>query len=277
MRLIDVRTLEIKTFGDKPPPYAILSHKWGAEEVTYQEFVAHQKQNGKGYQKILDFCRTVQERAVKWAWIDTCCIDKTSSAELSEAINSMWHYYRGAAYCIAYLEDVSSLHHINDMYKSEWFTRGWTLQELLAPRLLAFCSSDWSRIGSMRDSAVVRAIVTRVTGIHTKYLTNHNSISNASVARRMSWAARRKTTREEDMAFCLMGLFNVHMSLLYGEGGRNAFYRLQKKIIKQSNDESIFAFNANHIGGILAARPTAFRDSGPVPEQGASSDCSPET
>jgi len=171
-------------------------------------------------------------------WIDTCCIDKTSSAELSEAINSMFSWYQKSQVCYAYLSDVSSS--ANDHYKaksefrrSNWFTRGWTLQELLAPKFVEFYDQNWVEIGTR---AAMQKLLHEITGIRT-----FDDIGSANVAEKMSWASRRVTTRIEDQAYCLMGLFGVNMPLLYGEGAK-AFLRLQLEIWNMTNDESIFAW-----------------------------------
>lgn len=282
MRLINVRTLELQTFGDNPPAYAILSHRWCEHELSYQDFVNPENHHGPGFAKILAFCRLVSgwvrmpnsrptgynmpdSLKVRWAWVDTVCIDKTSSAELSEAINSMWEYYRRATYCIAFLGDVSTS---NDVEASEWFTRGWTLQELLAPQFVIFFNQNWQRIGSRGSNRTgTGRAVCRASGVEACFLDGSMDIKSASVAQRMSWAARRKTTREEDAAYSLLGLFDINMPLLYGEGGRKAFLRLQSEIIKQSDDESIFAFSVPETSGALAESPWAFRHSGSIRRQ----------
>ncbi|KAL8684532.1 MAG: hypothetical protein Q9218_008249, partial [Villophora microphyllina] len=209
-----------------------------------------------GYRKIKKFCAiaaTFQSKScswlcegepprVKYGWVDTCCIDKKSSAELSEAINSMYGWYMKAVYCLAYLTDYvrprsQGLYadQQQQFRKSRWFTRGWTLQELLAPEELIFFDQDWNPIGS-KD--LLRHQISEATNIEIEYL---KSPFHASVATRMSWASRRSTTRIEDIAYCLMGLFQVNMPLLYGEGPK-AFLRLQQEIIRSSFDESIFAW-----------------------------------
>ena len=174
---------------------------------------------------------------------DRCCIDKTSSAELSEAINSMYLWYQEAALCYAYLPDVPS----NDpstlssqLAESKWFTRGWTLQELLAPSTVYFYGEQWVELGT---KASLHKTISRITGIPDRVLLM-DPLAKISVAMRMSWASKRRTTRLEDMAYCLMGIFRVNMPTLYGEGEK-AFARLQQEIIKVSEDHSIFAWSGN--------------------------------
>lgn len=188
-----------------------------------------------------------------------CCIDKTNSAELSEAINSMYRWYKQAKVCYVYLADVTDDPIIeqwknqpenwrerrdpppNDspFVKSRWFTRGWTLQELLGPERLRFFSSTFKFLGTKRELCELLVVI---TGISDAAIRN---VSHASpnVAQKMSWAARRQTTRVEDMAYCLLGLFDVNIPLIYGEGEK-AFRRLQEEIMKNSNDQTLFAWNA---------------------------------
>jgi len=257
MRLIDATTLELRLFMDESlvPPYAILSHRWGEDEVTLQQFTDQSLRNdatlksSRGYWKILKTCQQALSNGLSLVWVDTCCIDKTSSAELSEAINSMFRWYQQAAGCYAYLEDISvdsetwadgfmSDEGKHQLAMSRWFTRGWTLQELLAPKDVWFYGKEWRYIG-MKSSLCVE--LERITGIDVNVLLGKSDMRDESVAQRMSWMAGRTTTRIEDMAYSLMGIFDVHMPLLYGEGAK-AFVRLQENIMKFSADQSLFAW-----------------------------------
>ena len=296
MRLLNTRNFEFKTFFDNSiPEYAILSHRWGSEE----EEVSH-KQFRKGLVppnlpsmvKIREFARLAKTRGLEWAWIDTCCIDKRSSAEISEAINSMYKWYQRSAVCYVHLADVEvsdvelllqrqspdEFWHapqgwpsLRDRFgKSSWFQRGWTLQELIAPMEVVFYDSRWNEIGHLMQ---IRKDVAKVTKISEHYLGfDNDNLRYASVATRMSWASRRQTSREEDMAYCLLGLFHVNMPLLYGEGAAKAFFRLQTEIMKISDDESLFAWTSDPtFSGILAKQPSYFADSGNIvnyPSQG---------
>jgi hypothetical protein len=177
----------------------------------------------------------------------------------------MFHWYRDAQVCYAYLSDVPAIeedHFAQDsaFRKSKWFTRGWTLQELLAPQTVVFYNHDWEELGS---KGRLGNLISSITGIERLF-----NFEKASVAQKMSWASRRETLRSEDMAYCLMGLFKVNMPLLYGEGS-SAFYRLQLEIMKQSDDESIFAWSeaewqSHQESGLLAHSPAAFKDSGRI-------------
>jgi hypothetical protein len=210
-------------------------------------------------------CEQAKREGLKYVWVDTCCIDKTSSAELSESINSMFEWYRLSSVCYAYLDDVPSSDAIREQSskfsKSLWFTRGWTLQELIAPSKVHFYGSGWTKIGEKHD---LIDVLERITGI-TRDVLRGGPLSNVSIGMRMSWMARRKTTRKEDTAYCLMGIFNVNMPMLYGEGGTKAFIRLQEEIMKESDDQTLFAWCATAESekdrpyrGILAASPEEF-------------------
>lgn len=266
MRLINTKTLKLGEFSGKDvPPYAILSHTWGDGEVSFQDM---QDEAGKaarkkpGYLKIERCCAIAAQDGFEYAWVDTCCIDKTSSSELSEAINSMYRWYQEAEICYAYLTDVSSQTDPSTpavgLASSRWFSRGWTLQELIAPSNVIFYATDWNDIGTKRS---LRKAITDITGIHAEALLPDKDPQVFSVAQRMSWAAQRETTRSEDLAYCLMGLFGVNMPMLYGEGDR-AFQRLQEEIIRNSDDPTIFAWRTTtpgeYSGRLLANSPAPF-------------------
>jgi len=239
MWLLNTTSLALSPFfGDNTPHYAILSHTWGSEEVSFQDIQRPHWQisNYAGYKKIKDCCAKALEAGFQYVWIDTCCIDKTNSTELSEAINSMFGWYKNATTCYAYLEDVKPRG--PQFASSRWFTRGWTLQELIAPTDVLFFDYYWNEIGS-RES--LRYTIRRVTGIPEQVLIN-GSLHKHCVAEIMSWAAGRQTTRMEDRAYSLLGLFRVNMPLIYGEG-ENAFLRLQLEIMKITTDHSILAWN----------------------------------
>ncbi|KAK3300585.1 heterokaryon incompatibility protein-domain-containing protein [Chaetomium fimeti] len=250
MRLLNVHTRTIGEFlsDSEVVRYAILSHTWAEEEVTYEDFQtlsADALRAKKGYAKVVDCCWQAMADGYNWVWVDTCCIDKRSSAELSEAINSMFRWYQNAAVCYAYLADVPSQvdrdpFSLDDhLARARWFTRGWTLQELLAPKDVVFYGRDWEKIG---DKLSLSKNITEITGICRSDLRSFSSSSPRSVAARMSWAAKRETSRTEDIAYCLLGIFGVNMPLLYGEG-KKAFRRLQEEIMKAyPTDHTLFAW-----------------------------------
>ena len=289
MRLINTKTFEFKTFFDSSlPEYAILSHRWGSEEeeVSYKQFrKGSVPPDLPGLVKIQAFCGLADKRGFQWAWVDTCCIDKRSSAELSEAINSMFKWYRWSAECYVHLGDVEfsdaeltlkreseeTFWHALDGWaslrdrfnKSSWFERGWTLQELIAPDHIVFYDSHWNEIGPLEQ---FYKDVAKVTGIDEHYLAPRSRFRIwPSIATRMSWASRRHTSREEDVAYCLLGIFDINMPLLYGEGAEKAFIRLQTEIMKNSDDESLFAWISDQShSSLFAGRPSYFANSGDI-------------
>ncbi|KAF9016678.1 heterokaryon incompatibility protein-domain-containing protein [Rhodocollybia butyracea] len=247
------------------PEYAILSHIWEEEEVTFQDMQDLSKRKGtvKGWSKIVRACEVARSEDWEYIWIDTCCIDKSSSSELSEAINSMYRYYTEAVVCYAYLTNVQSdlpKRTLNLVFRaSKWFMRGWTLQELIAPATVVFFAQNWEKIGT---KASLQGILTGITGIPSRDLLRFDS-RLTSVAARMSWAAGRKTTRIEDRAYSLMGISGVFMPPIYGEG-EHAFIRLQEEILKVSDDHTIFAWKSksSSFRAILATGPDVFEGSG---------------
>jgi hypothetical protein len=264
----------LEEFHDYFPPYAIISHRWGktTEEVSFRDIETGADISAKvGYKKFRHCCQQALKDGLQYVWIDTCCIDKGSSAELSEAINSMYNWYISSKVCYAYLNDVLPVSgtspEILDTLKDEqssfrnsaWFTRGWTLQELIAPHNVRFYDQEWGFIG---DKDELAELVSDITGISVDVLTNRNVSS--SVAQKMSWAAGRETTRIEDRAYSLMGIFGVNMPPLYGEGPR-AFIRLQEEIMRKSFDHSLFAWEATvHDYGFIAKSPDHFSRCGNI-------------
>ena len=274
MWLINCRTLILEeTTNHKDAKYAILSHTWEkGEEVQYGEFCAQAATEKRGWQKIEKVCQLALEDGCDFAWVDTCCIDKTSSAELTEAINSMFPWYNGSEICYTYLADYDISDPNAKLSKSRWFTRGWTLQELIAPAQVRFYDVSWTSIGTKE---ALSEQLSAITGIGPELLvtSKHESLeemlAQVPIARRMSWAAARKTTRIEDMAYCLLGIFGINLPLLYGEGERS-FMRLQEEIVKNSNDLSLFAWlspqdetsnKLHRYCGVFAQRPRDFQAS----------------
>ncbi|KAF4461536.1 ankyrin repeat-containing [Fusarium albosuccineum] len=268
MRLLNIKTLKLETFLGDVPPYAILSHTWGPGEVALQDLDRDGLDQKPGWIKIVNFCKIVAKhypQPIDYAWVDTCCIDKTSSAELSEAINAMFRWYQESQCCFAYLEDVKKEEFgpLGDEFeKSRWFTRGWTLQELLAPATVDFFDKDWHFIGTKVE---LGARISERTNIDPETL-QFGDLSAASVCQKMSWASSRQTTRLEDIAYCLLGIFDINMTMLYGEGER-AFIRLQEEILKEYDDHTIFAWDSSSVPsafssiGAFAPHPSYFTNS----------------
>ncbi|KAK4916168.1 hypothetical protein LTR49_015809 [Elasticomyces elasticus] len=290
MRLLDVLTLDFEESlsEEQRPKYVILSHRWGEDEVSFKEWRKGLKTSGQGYDKIMRCCDFIKARP-NWP---------------QYAINSMYQWYAEATVCIAYLSDVVGPWPYDQaaflkrtlalLPDSAWFLRGWTLQELLAPERMLFCSAEWLTLGWKAPASIYRGLdelimgdgrpcitglLSKITGIDGDVLLNPYHQNDRSIAQRMCWASRRKTTRPEDLAYSLLGLFSVNMPLLYGEGASKAFTRFQLEIIRKSTDESIFAWEKkltdvpvftwqekpNSLwNGLLARSPEAFRDAGNI-------------
>jgi hypothetical protein len=220
-----------------PLRYAILSHTWGQgddDEVTYKDIIDGTGNNKSGFKK-LEFCgKQAKHDDLHYFWVDTCCIDKSNHNELATAINSMFRWYKNAERCYVHLSDVSvnardGSEHVNwesSFRNSRWFTRGWTLQELLAPRIVEFYSRDGVRLG---DKKSLEHKICEVTGIGVDALRGR-PLSEFSIEERLSWGERRETTEEEDQAYCLLGIFDVHMPLVHAEGRENAMRRLLREV-----------------------------------------------
>jgi heterokaryon incompatibility protein (HET) len=300
MRLLNVHTFQLEEFVTYLPPYTILSHTWGEGEVTLKDFEKLEAAGGSfisvgasvptnkpGWKKIRLSANQTKKDGHDYIWIDTFCIDKLSSAELTESINCMYNWYYNAEVCYAYMSDVVveageaiiprdsdvalTEEGVEEMKNSlfansKWFKRGWTLQELIAPNIVLFSDKEFNYMGS-KDTLI--SSIQLITGIDIDVLAQpERFLPTVCVARKMSWAARRPTTRPEDEAYCLLGIFGVNMPLIYGEG-RKAFQRLQEEIITQSNDQSIFAWNPYSRepmdeNGIFAQWPADFISCGKI-------------
>jgi len=242
MRLIKVSDYSMREFlGAAVPKYSILSHTWDKDEVTFQDIQQFDDRTRQmqGFEKIRFACEQSVRDGLEWTWVDTCCIDKKNSAELSEAINSMFRWYHDAARCYVYLADVSVTNRKRKrsggsssppwesaFRASRWFTRGWTLQELLAPASVQFFTQDGTMIG---DKTSLQQQVHEVTGIAVSALRGY-LLSSFDIEERFKWAENRQTTREEDRAYSLLGIFGVFISPIYGEGEAHAMRRLRKEI-----------------------------------------------
>ncbi|RYP50925.1 hypothetical protein DL768_003650 [Monosporascus sp. mg162] len=269
MRLLNVHSREPEEYiGDDIPPYAILSHTWSDSEVIFQDLSKPDLATKPAYAKIEGCCQQAIRDGHGYVWIDTCCIDKSSSAELSEAINSMYQWYKASRVCYVYLADISAsddpFRKDSEFRRSRWFTRGWTLQELIASRNVCFFNKNWADLHVAKATEFSQQdLLSEITGIPTEAIAGY--IDSFCAAARLGWAAERKTTRVEDVAYSLLGLLDVNMPLLYGEG-RKAFRRLQEEILKTRGDHSILAagYRLPNDGPadplpVLADSPSAFR------------------
>ncbi|KAB5522855.1 heterokaryon incompatibility protein-domain-containing protein, partial [Coniochaeta sp. 2T2.1] len=248
MRLIDNLAAALKPPTARPPRYAILSHTWGDDELSFGEvqpgFLRVTPSSPRpGWDKVVMARKMALDHGYDCLWVDTCCIDKTNSTELSEAINSMFKWYAEAEVCYVYLSDVPDdddiRHRHSQFRRSRWFDRGWTLQELLAPKEVHFYSKGWKLLGT---KAELSDAIEEITGIPSDALVGGDCrVPARSIAEVFSWASRRETTLEEDLAYCLLGLLDINMTLIYGEGFR-AFIRVQEELLRTYEDESIFAW-----------------------------------
>lgn len=229
--------------------YIILSHVWQDIEQPHEAILHLEREAAAADDprlsiKVRECYRLARAYGYGWFWVDAPCIDNRNSTELSEAIRSMYSWYASASICFAHLPDVPShdhIHHPDSAFRrSVYFRRGWTLQELIAPRRVIFLSSDWIVLGEKDQLA---DLLEEITGIDQDVLTFRGRVADVSVARRLSWASQRETRYVEDQAYCLMGLFGIHMNIKYGEGD-NAFLRLQQKILKKICDHTLFAWGA---------------------------------
>lgn len=265
MRLLEIKADGALCFTDKLyddlPPYAILSHTWGrdADEVYYKDMLKDRAKTKPGYRKIEICAKLAIRHGLRHFWIDTCCIKQGDSSEVSEAVNSMFKWYQESAVCYVYLADVAipadgngdreippDLHLIHQNYDAynalrnstpNWFKRGWTLQELIAPKVVKFYSQEGTYIG---DKDNLSSWIRKCTNLPFGGLASEH-VHRFSIKDRLTWAATRRTKRPEDRAYCLLGIFGIHMNLLYGEGQKNAFDRLERKVAKRERERMLHA------------------------------------
>jgi hypothetical protein len=261
MRLLKPRAdgdFELVSFDndDDLPPYAILSHTWTGHEVTYNELVDGKGRLKTGFEKIRFCGERAAADGLQYFWVDTCCIDKSTNNELSTAINSMFRWYKRSSRCYVYLSDVFvpekvpnapdfPITWLERFRQSRWFTRGWTLQELLAPATVEFFSKEGKRLG---DKISLEREIQQATKIPIEALRG-KSFADFSVDERMSWAAARKTTLKEDQVYCLLGLFEVYLPLIYGEGKVHATLRLREQIQKRDQRQETQQTGSNAYAG----------------------------
>ncbi|CAN9444961.1 unnamed protein product [Alternaria alternata] len=246
--------------ADNVPAYAILSHTWlPGQEVTFDEFKRGLGRDKAGFDKIRFCAQQAQEDGLRYFWVDTCCINKADHVELQHAINSMFRWYQGATRCYVLLTDVLNAELATngvpnmpawegEFRRSRWFTRGWTLQELLAPRVVSFYARDWTHLGDRHN---LKQLIHEITGIPCPALAGAR-LDTFSVEQRLSWSSERQTTREEDKAYSLLGIFGVFTFLNYGEGETNAFKRLRKAIAEDLQESSQPQASAGSFGGRIA-------------------------
>lgn len=226
------------------PPYAILSHTWDvpADEVTYEDMVDGSGPEKAGYGKIRFCADRAAQDGLEYFWVDACCINSADSNEVNRSINSMFRWYRDAKKCYVYLSDVSTGDDdggqvdVRAVRGSRWFTRAWTLQELLAPASVEFFSQQGRRLG---DKRTLEQTIYEATNIPLAALRGEATLLDFSIEDRLGWAAKRQATLEEDTAYCLLGIFGVFLPLIYGEGRASAEARLKTAIVGARNAEDV--------------------------------------
>ena len=236
------------TFADGSiPAYAILSHTWAEtaqDEVSFHDIEAKTGKSKAAWKKLELCADQAAKDGLQYFWIDSCCIDRKNAVELSEAINSMFKWYKTATRCYVYLSDVHIPKdgHGNERIswepsfkKSRWMTRGWTLQELLGPSDITFFSAECAVLGSKLR---LETLIHEATGI-AKDALRGEPLSRFSVKERRSWAQNRTTTLAEDESYSLLGIFDVSMPPIYGEGKDRAFRRLEDEIHKSSTGNRV--------------------------------------
>ena len=289
MWLLNTTTKNLREFNGNEISkisYAILSHTWlpkdddgNTQEILFHEAdqlsktdagpssepeIEQTAEHRPGNKKVLSCCEIARRDGYDYVWIDTCCIDKRSSARLSEAITSMYQWYSRAAKCYVYLADFSIFSH-RGLRTCRWFKRGWTLQELIASKKVEFFDGEWNKVDYISVGIIGArkgtTNISELTGIGEQVFGDQDKLLKCGVPERMSWAAHRETTEPEDMAYCLMGLFNVQIPIQYGEGAEEAFKRLQLAYMARNYDCSLFAWMAaRKSSGLLASSPTDFQD-----------------
>ena len=248
MRLLNVHTFEFsKNLPDKIPRYAIASHRWfGDAEASFKDVLKKRNTDMDGYKKVKGFAEYVKVHLphVEWLWIDTCCINQKHGPELSEAINSMFKWYSNAEVCLAYLVDVQTVDDLESFKRSEWFRRGWTLPELLAPWTVVFLTKWWKVIGhkgragrgksgiELCSGPSLAASIVATSGLPERVLNDFEQSRGLTIEERLNWITGRESTKEEDKWYCLLGIFGVSMRITYGEGAVHAKERLLAKARK---------------------------------------------
>ncbi|KAF4838825.1 Vegetative incompatibility protein HET-E-1 [Colletotrichum tropicale] len=266
MKLLHCITQKVYPFTYPPPvQYGILSHTWSSPHDDEWAYYDSENQHADcGRQDIITrVCELALSHNLQYMWIDDACIDKSSSAEVSKAINSLAKYFRRATICFAFLVDLpcgASLPCKETWARCQFWTRAWTLQELILPSKIQFYDAHWHLRGE-RSSESLYSIISGITGIDEDILNHQRTLQQASVARKMSWAACRKSSTPEDIAYSLLGLFDVYMPVIFGEGKDRAFRRLQEEIVKHNNDSSLFAWTSDddkYCRGLFASSPDEF-------------------
>jgi hypothetical protein len=223
--------------------WIMLSHRWESKEPLLhdiQDKAIYDLDSIGTMVKLQTFCKTARDMGHRWAWSDTCCIDQNNHVELQRSVNSMFVWYRHSALTIIYLSDVPPSSKSGALANSTWNTRGWTVQEFLAPNVVLFYQADWTlylddRSPNHKESVGIMQELEEATGIDAEALVAF--LPGMSIAReKLRWASTRVTTLQEDIAYSLFGIFGIHLPVIYGETKQNALGRLLQEIVAQSGD-----------------------------------------
>ena len=268
MKLLHTQTYRLDEFFDSDyPTYAILSHTWRSSDALSSSHLAYDPRLDRClpvHEKVIQACQKADSHGIHHLWVDSLCIDASSTADIDEAVNGSFRWLRKSALCLAYLDDLpadGSVLGENTWRHCRYWSRAWTLQELIAPPRVEFFDANWQHRGS-KTSPELLPILTNITGITSRVLLDCDTLFDISLAVRMSWAAERNAGREEDTSYSLIGISGVAMSVRYGEGAEQAFLRLQQKILLDTRDGSILAWRSidkQDIRGLLARSPSEFR------------------
>ncbi|KAG1908047.1 uncharacterized protein F5891DRAFT_1169157 [Suillus fuscotomentosus] len=221
----------------------LLSHRWEETEALLhhiQDKNVRELKGLGGIAKLQSFCQIARDAGYFWAWMDTCCIDKSNNVELQESVNSMFVWYRHSALTIVYLSDVPPSSQPGALARSVWNERGWTFQEFVAPKVVRFYQKDWSlylddRSPNHKESPAIMEELESATGIDPQALISFCP-GMRDTREKLQWASKRVTTVQEDIAYSLFGIFDIHLPVIYGERKQSALGRLLQEIVSRSGD-----------------------------------------
>ncbi|KAG1883505.1 hypothetical protein F4604DRAFT_1677808 [Suillus subluteus] len=233
-----IKEVVAKYFG-----WVMLSHRWERKEPLLCDIQGrdiYDLDPVGTVVKLQRFCQVARAAGHRWAWSDTCCIDQNNNVELGESVNSMFIWYHYSALTIVYLSDVLPWSKSGALANSIWNTRGWTVQEFLAPRIVLFYRVDWTlylddRSRNHKESVSIMREMERSTGINARALIDFRP-GTRDTREKLRWASNRYTTREEDIAYSLFGIFDIKLPVIYGEKRQKALGRLLQEIIAHSGD-----------------------------------------
>ncbi|KAG2745544.1 hypothetical protein P692DRAFT_201076752 [Suillus brevipes Sb2] len=263
-----LQTDPIEEAVEKYFSWVMLSHRWESEEPLLRDVrdkVVYDLDPVGTVIKLQSFCRITRDAGYRWAWSDTCCIDQNNNVELQRSVNSMFVWYRHSALTIIYLSDVPPSAQSGALANSAWNTRGWTIQEFLAPNVVLFYQADWTlylddRSPNHKKSIAIMRELEDSTSIDAQALVAFRP-GMSDAREKLQWASTRVTTLQEDIAYSLFGIFGVHLPVIYGEAKQNALGRLLQEIVAQSGDISALDWvgKSSQFNSCLPADITAYK------------------